>query len=698
MHPTVDIHQLEAAASVSSTRQDTPVSLIVLHSDPRPTMEALAAYTDPQAPSAPHYYIAADGAIFQFVAEERAARHSGIAEWQGARRTIDLLSIGVTLEHTPGSPYPPAALTSLHALVNDIGARYGAGELSLARWASSDEGQAWGEGLLLPVELPPVPVDLLLDDGLVFGGSDGMESEDVTCVPPEPPPPDTPILGSGAPILGGGVDPAAAERFWTFLIQETYRHRSEGFQSNWAFHRFAARNDLGAPLARSSSKANEVASGGKTYGFQVFARDTVLNEIPLWTAVQSLNTLLNGAIAPGGLGRQVLEASFLAAGSPLQAGWAFHQIAVRERLGPPLSGNYRISAGGQEYALQVFAADTLYSPAPNWSDVRRLSATPPGDLATALWVETCKPGGSVYQADSPFQQAAVAAKLGVPLTGVYTVDFEGTLYSLQVFALDTLYAGPDGAIGRLSGLAKPDFIANFQAAPAVQPTVSAPVIQTMETTPLVQPGSGSPDDAMSDRRPTFMMLPLAGQPRISQFYGFTKYSRQRTDIYRATQARHSGLDFAVPDGTPLLAISHGVVLCAGTGCPFGASQPGSIVVRYGGVYAVYGHARRALVSRGQRIKPGDVIGESGTFVGPHLHFELRPVPAQALGNRDPNQAPVNPSVALNPINFFTSDLMPYFENQYNRLRGTVGEFCVGGLHDQPDTTFGGPLDTRPCTN
>ncbi len=696
MNDKPDIRRLVSAASVSSSRRGIAISLLVLHSDPRPAQTALDTYTAPTAAIVPHYYIDATGLIFQLVVETRTARHSGISTWQGRRRNIDRLSIGITLEHTPGSPFNAVALNALHMLVADLRQRYSQ-ETPLARWVRSDLDGAWGQGTLIPFTLRPVPVnELFVVPDLIFGSAtNGGDSTEVTCVPPEPPP-----ATAVGPLLGGIVDPdlfgntptdpQTLERFWTFLAQETCRQRGEGFQSTWAFHRYAFKHDLGAPLARTSDGSNQVAFGGKTYGFQVFARDTILNEIPRWTAVQSLNTMINGSIPANGLERQLLEASF-ATSPPLQSGWAFHQLVVKERLGTPLSGNYRISVGNQEYALQVFAGDTLYSPVPNWSEVRRLSSTPPGDLHHRLWEETYKPSGSPYQPESPFQRFASEAKLGAPLSGLYQADFEGTSYSVQVFALDTLYAGPDGVIARLSGLPKPEYITRFEPAQASRTLPG-------DTSTTTTPAGSQPDDALSNRRPTFMMLPISGQPRISQFYGYTKYSKQRTDIYSQTQARHSGLDFAVPEGTPLLAISHGVVLCAGQGCPFGANKPGSIVVRYGAVYAVYGHARSAQVRKGQLVQPGDVLGESGTFVGPHLHFELRPVPESMLSNRDPNQNPVNPGVALNPINFFTATLIPYFENQYSRLRGTVGEFCVGSLHDQPDTKFGGPLDSRPCTN
>jgi murein DD-endopeptidase MepM/ murein hydrolase activator NlpD len=677
--------------SASSSREGSPVTLIVLHADPRRSTAALAAFYDPQALHAPHYHLATDGTQTALVPEERAAEHSGLALYHSRWRNIDRISIGITLEHTPGAPYPAALHTTLYDLIADLQQRYNLAPEAIQRWEALDQAAATGRGRLIAAPVPPPPVDLVFADDVGLLGAAPDDPNEAACVPP-PLPASGDLLGDSA----AADDADFADRLYRFLLNESYRRRAEGFQANWAFHRVAPQRDLGTALARTSDGKTQVNFGGNAYGFQVFAGDTIFNEIPQWTAVQSLNDLLKGKIPKSGLGRQLLEASYRATGQELHDNWRFHIDAVAERLGPPLSGSYRINVAERDVNLQVFAGDTLYCFPPKFGDVFRLSATEAGPLAEALWGEAYKPAGATYDAGSAFQQQAVRHKLGTPLSNAEQADFEGQAYTLQVFARDTLFSGPDGTLQRLSALAKPAFIANFKvAAPkatsrTVQPTADEPDVN--------QPTVGSQSDAVSRNRPTFAMLPIAGQPRISQFYGFTKYSRQRTDIYRATQARHTGLDFAVADGTPLLSVGYGLVLCAGQGCPFGANKPGSIVVRYGAIYAVYGHARSVRVRKGQFVAPGDVLGESGTFVGPHLHFELRPVPDRVLANQDAQQNPVNPGVSVNPITYFGDTLRPYFEAQYGRLRGSVGEFCIGGLYDQPDTTFGGPLDQRPCTN
>ncbi len=204
------------------------------------------------------------------------------------------------------------------------------------------------------------------------------------------------------------------------------------------------------------------------------------------------------------------------------------------------------------------------------------------------------------------------------------------------------------------------------------------------------------------QRPTFDMLPVqANRPRISQFFGHTLWAASGgRDYYRACQGRHPGLDFAVPVGTPLLALADGVVMCAGVAnrdCPFGGGAPNVIIIRYGTVYAIYGHASSVAVAKGQRVAAGDVVGASGDSNGAHLHFEIRPVPDQVRADIDMEREPLNAGIAHNPIDYFSAALNRWFDECYARLGG-ARHFCSGTLRDQPLVVFGAALDTRPCTH
>ncbi|MBD0423534.1 M23 family metallopeptidase [Streptomyces sp. TRM S81-3] len=90
--------------------------------------------------------------------------------------------------------------------------------------------------------------------------------------------------------------------------------------------------------------------------------------------------------------------------------------------------------------------------------------------------------------------------------------------------------------------------------------------------------------------------------------------------------RHTGQDFAVPVGTPVRAVGEGRVVTVSCGGAFGMQ----VVVRHeGGYYTQYAHLAAVTVDEGDRVGPGQWIGQSGSTgnsTGPHLHFEVRVTP------------------------------------------------------------------------
>lgn len=87
---------------------------------------------------------------------------------------------------------------------------------------------------------------------------------------------------------------------------------------------------------------------------------------------------------------------------------------------------------------------------------------------------------------------------------------------------------------------------------------------------------------------------------------------------------NDGLNIAVAEGTPIRAAADGVVAYSGDEIDvFG----GLILINHGeGWVTAYGHANRLNVSRGQKVKAGDMIGlagDSGYVQEPQLHFEIR---------------------------------------------------------------------------
>jgi murein DD-endopeptidase MepM/ murein hydrolase activator NlpD len=86
---------------------------------------------------------------------------------------------------------------------------------------------------------------------------------------------------------------------------------------------------------------------------------------------------------------------------------------------------------------------------------------------------------------------------------------------------------------------------------------------------------------------------------------------------------HSGIDIVAPSGTLVKAADGGEIIQAGYDGGYG----NSIMVYHGGGFATwYAHLSRILVSPGQTVERGQVIGlvgSTGLSTGPHLHFEVR---------------------------------------------------------------------------
>jgi Peptidase family M23 len=85
---------------------------------------------------------------------------------------------------------------------------------------------------------------------------------------------------------------------------------------------------------------------------------------------------------------------------------------------------------------------------------------------------------------------------------------------------------------------------------------------------------------------------------------------------------HGGIDLANSIGTPIYAVSDGVVIDAGPTAGYGAWVK---LLHADGTVTLYGHVNTWLVSVGQRVMAGDqiaTIGNRGNSTGPHCHFEV----------------------------------------------------------------------------
>lgn len=93
------------------------------------------------------------------------------------------------------------------------------------------------------------------------------------------------------------------------------------------------------------------------------------------------------------------------------------------------------------------------------------------------------------------------------------------------------------------------------------------------------------------------------------------------------QLGHNGIDLGCPIGTPVKASADGVIEFEGWGTlNWGGTAAGVYcVINHGNVYTGYAHLSDTIVSKGQTVKQGQVIGHSGSTglsTGGHVHFEF----------------------------------------------------------------------------
>lgn len=90
-----------------------------------------------------------------------------------------------------------------------------------------------------------------------------------------------------------------------------------------------------------------------------------------------------------------------------------------------------------------------------------------------------------------------------------------------------------------------------------------------------------------------------------------------------TRLTWHGIGIAAAAGTPVKAVASGTVALVG---PLGTYLTTVILDHGGGFYTVYATLGDAVVTKGERVARGQLIGHvggGGSDVGPHLHFEIR---------------------------------------------------------------------------
>ena len=128
-------------------------------------------------------------------------------------------------------------------------------------------------------------------------------------------------------------------------------------------------------------------------------------------------------------------------------------------------------------------------------------------------------------------------------------------------------------------------------------------------------GGGGPVISAGDR----LLMPVDG--RLTSNFG------NRLDPIYNVWRLHAGIDLAAPGGAPIYAAAAGEVFRAGWNggygnytCIYHGARDGK------GVATCYAHQSAILVSAGDQVRAGQLIGRVGTTghsTGNHLHFEVR---------------------------------------------------------------------------
>jgi murein DD-endopeptidase MepM/ murein hydrolase activator NlpD len=239
--------------------------------------------------------------------------------------------------------------------------------------------------------------------------------------------------------------------------------------------------------------------------------------------------------------------------------------------------------------------------------------------------------------------AAAAALVGIPVAGVTVLAGGGEAGGDGRFAAagDRSASGSD--IDRL--------IAQRRAGQAVEPSVGAPsqvVVETETATDFPvpskkgkgEPGSrvspGAPSDAeiraqlralAREQKRVERLLLASGAPIRKGSGAFVwPVNGPITSPFcerRSWEACHPGIDIGVGTGTPIRAASTGQVVLAG---PQGGYGNFTCVAHNRSLSTCYAHQSQILVTVGQVVRQGEVIGRvgcTGLCFGSHLHFEVR---------------------------------------------------------------------------
>jgi murein DD-endopeptidase MepM/ murein hydrolase activator NlpD len=176
------------------------------------------------------------------------------------------------------------------------------------------------------------------------------------------------------------------------------------------------------------------------------------------------------------------------------------------------------------------------------------------------------------------------------------------------------------------------------AGPPLQVPARVPVADLL---PPAAAAQGTPHGREDGVLPQDLAYPLALLADQIDPWGW-RYSERR-----GAWRMHTGVDFAAPEGTPVLAAQAGRVVLAEALSGYGLTV---MLEHPSGLQTLYAHLREIGVAVGQSLDQGQqlgTVGMTGTATGPHLHFELRSRAGAVLAHDPtPHLPPLLPPPAL----------------------------------------------------
>ena len=178
-----------------------------------------------------------------------------------------------------------------------------------------------------------------------------------------------------------------------------------------------------------------------------------------------------------------------------------------------------------------------------------------------------------------------------------------------------------------------------------EPTTEPPATQAPTAAPTTTPDTGSSNNGGSEpsgettqptqatgateapttaTTPTQPTSPSSGESWMvpCSYRQFSSPFGERESPGGVGSTNHQGVDLAGPEGTPIYASKSGTVTVAKSS----RSAGNYVTINHGGGYSsIYMHMQYYVVSKGQTVKQGQVIGymgSTGVVTGTHLHFGI----------------------------------------------------------------------------